>query len=120
MNKSKINQSILLLSFLPMLIHMTQHLRAKSYFPLFFLLVVVIVLSSLWFFKIVKGKKVVTIWCFFLVGYGLLRIALVGLIFLAESGVPSDIFYQIDNCYFVSTTLIISAGIWLLINKKGW
>ena len=120
MDKSKIKKGISVLSFLPILIHTTQHLLARSYFPFLFVIILTIVFSFLWLLKISKAQTIINAWCILLIGYGLIKIALVGLIFVAESGVPSDIYYQIDTWYFITTFVMLYTGIWLIcISKKN-
>ena len=118
MDKSKIKKGILVLSFLPILIHTTQHLLARSYFPFLFVIILTIVFTLVWFLKILKAQTIIKAWCILLIGYGLIKIALVGLIIMAESGVPSNIYYQIDVWYFITTFFILFTGIWLYRNRK--
>jgi len=73
------------------------------------------------FLSSIKAVKVLTIlklWGILLVGYGLIRFALVGLVFIAESGVPSDIYYQFDIWYFIISIFTVSVGIWIINKRK--
>ncbi|MFK7782223.1 hypothetical protein [Psychroserpens sp.] len=117
-NNLKINQLILLLSFLPMLVHTIQHLFARSYFPFIFLILLVFVFAFLWSTKIIKAQSLLKLWGSFLLGYGLVRLALLALVLLTNTGIPSDIYYQMTIWYYITVAFTFSIGIWIIYNRK--
>ena len=123
-DKMKINRIILILSILPMLTHLFQHLIAGSFFPFLFVFVLVFIVFSLWSLKVIQLQSTVKLWALFLIGYGLTRLFLVGLVFVAESGVPSGIYYQLDIRYFLTAFFTLFVGIWIFRVRKdliiGW
>lgn len=117
-NRLSRKHTILVLSCLPVFIHTIQHLFAQSFFPFLILMLLAVLFAFLWSIKAVKVQTILKLWGILLLGYGLMRFALVALVFIAESGVPSDIYYQLDAWYFIISIFTVSVGIWIINNRK--
>ncbi len=121
MNKDRFknNQAVLLVSFLPLLIHVIRHLMTYSYFPLLFTLLLVIVFTILWKLRIITSALLVKIWSIVLIGYGIIRLVLSVLVLLTGNSVPSDVYFQIDIWYFSMSVFVLFSGIWIFRRKKS-